>query len=171
MQTQLKTYATDECVATAEAVKVYNFRIGEHGQLLDLIDEDIGDDIDAILDAAGFGLSGEDEEASTPSEQINRLALQYQYEHPGVAFPDAVQRVMSNDKELALAYSGECDGRPARTYSQSNRDDPSTTIHELALVHMDETDEEDYAKAVEHVLKTDPRLNRAYGEYVSEGSS
>ncbi|MCH7935943.1 MAG: hypothetical protein IH994_02485 [Proteobacteria bacterium] len=162
---QVKTY--DEI--TAECVKTYSFRFAENEYgILEELDDEL--DLDAELDRV---LDGDlDQEAeTTPGDALHRKALEFQYQHPDTSYPTAVEKVMAVNPDLAHAYAGEVNGLPARTYQQADRgDDPSLTIHERALDFMDQTDEEDYAVAVEHVLEASPHLNRAYGGYVSEGS-
>ena len=48
--TEVKNYADSECIGTAEAVKIYSFKIGRNGELLD----HIGDDLDRLDDDLDF---------------------------------------------------------------------------------------------------------------------
>ena len=169
MQTQeVKTYA-DECVA--EAVKCYAFKFAENEfGVLEEMDDPL--DVDAALDRAlegGREDKGE-ESRTTPSAEIHRLALAHQYDHPDMAYPVAVERVLSANPDLSRAYKGEVAGRP-KNYSHKGAGDPSVQLHELVAELLESKKTLSYEEAAKQVLASHPELREAYAGYLSAGYS
>ena len=107
--TEVKNYADSECIGTAEAVKIYSFRIGRNGELLD----HIGDDLDRLDDDLDFDTTL-DREPKSPSAEIDKLAKDYRFQHPDLTYEQCVGIILEREPGLALAYGGEVNGLPSR---------------------------------------------------------
>jgi len=165
--TQVKTYVSDECVATAEQVKVYSFRVGKHGQLLDHIDDRL--DIDKMIDDELSGGGGGDE--TPPSEQLHQLAQEYNQRFPTLTYRESLGMVMEARPELVHAYGHEHGTRP-RIYAQEAHpgNDPAVQVHEKAVAMMDRNPDLGYSEAAARVLKSNPRLQQRWSQFASCGA-
>jgi len=124
--------------------------------------------------ACTFNLSGEGEhqmtqtEEATPSAKINRLARAYIYDHPQIAFPMAVEMVMSAHPNLAHLYACEVGGG-VRTYSDQTAADPAAELDQIARRLCDENETLTFSEAARIAIRENPDIGSKWAQKTYPG--